>query len=340
MTVVAAPSETTAESAIGSRTIQEGRSRAWHALLRHPLGLAAAVFLAVIVAVSVAAPLVARVDPNAQNLAHTLAGPSGAHWLGTDQLGRDVLSRLIYGGRVTLLGVVEADAVFLAVGVTLGLIAGSMGGGVDRLVSRFADLVLSLPAIIVLLMILAVFPGNDVAGMTAFGLIGSPGILRIVRGGTISLRNELYVKAATLSGLRTHQLLVRHILPRLWGPIIVQASLFSASAVLVQAALSFLGLMAPDTQGPSWGNMIAEASNVVSQDPWLLVPAGGVLALTVLSLGLLGDAIRDITVGRSLGRSAAHAPRRQGRLARIASPVTGTGGATQGTGPVRDRSLN
>jgi peptide/nickel transport system permease protein len=327
MTVVVAPSATTAQQAHASRATEVGRNRAWRALLRHPLGLAAAAFLAVVVVASAAAPLVARVDPSAQDLAHTLAGPSTQHWLGTDQLGRDVLSRLIYGGRVTFLGVAEADAVFLVVGVPLGLFAGFMGGLVDGLISRFADLVLSLPAIIVLLMIIAVFPGNDVAGMTAFGIIGSPGILRIVRGGTISLRNELYVKAARLSGLRTPQLMVRHILPRLWGPIIVQVSLFSASAVLVQAALSFLGLMAPDSQGPSWGNMIGEASNVISQDPWLLVPTGGVLALTVLALGLLGDAVRDITVGRSLGRSAVHAPGRQEPVAR--TTTTDPDGATE-----------
>jgi peptide/nickel transport system permease protein len=342
MTVVAAPSETTAQRAIGGRAAPESSGGAWPALLRHPLGLAAAVFLAVIVVISAAAPLVARVDPNALDLANTMARPSGAHWLGTDQLGRDVLSRLIYGGRATLLGVVEADAVFLVVGVALGLIAGFLGGWPDRLISRFADLVLSLPAIIVLLMILAVFPGNDVAGMTAFGLIGSPGMLRIVRGGTISLRNELYVKAARLSGLRTPQLLIRHILPRLRGPIIVQASLFSASAVLVQASLSFLGLMAPDTQGPSWGNMIAEASNVISEDPWLLVPAGGVLALTVLSLGLLGDAVRDITVGRSLGREAGRPPTRRRRAARGTSSAAPTVMATQGSEPllsVRELSI-
>jgi peptide/nickel transport system permease protein len=329
MTVVVAASETTAEPAPARRAPEIGRSRAWRALLRHPLGLGAAAFLAVVVVASAAAPLVSRVDPSAQDLAHTLAGPSAQHWLGTDQLGRDVLSRLIFGGRVTFLGVVEADAVFLIVGVTLGLVAGFMGGLVDRLISRLADLVLSLPAIIVLLMILAVFPGNDVAGMTAFGIIGSPGILRIVRGGTISLRNELYVKAARLSGLRTSQLMVRHILPRLWGPIIVQASLFSASAVLVQAALSFLGLMAPDTQGPSWGNMLGEASNVISQDPWLLVPTGGVLALTVLALGLLGDAVRDITVGRSLGQSAVHAPRRREPMARSTTTTDRVGAAEE-----------
>jgi len=269
----------------------------------------AAAYLAVVVAAAVGASWLAPTDPQAQDLAHVLSGPSAAHWLGTDRLGRDVLSRLMFGGRVTLIGVIEALIVFAGVGITLGLLSGFLGGWADQVVSRFGDLVLALPGIIVLLMVLSVFPGNELATMIALGLISSPTLLRVVRGSTTAIRNELYLKAAKLSGLTTPRIIWRHVLPRLGGPIIVQVTLFSAAAVLVQGALSFLGLSTPETQGPSWGNMVAEASTVISQDPWLLVPTGGALALTALALGLVGDAVRDATVGRSRAAHLPHARR-------------------------------
>ena len=213
----------------------------------------------------------------------------------------------MFGGRITLLGVAEAVVVFAGVGITLGLVAGFTGGWTDRLIARFGDLVLALPGIIVLLMVLSVFPGNELATMVALGLLSCPTLLRVVRASTLTIRGETYVKAARLSGLTSARIMGRHVLPRLAGPVIVQLSLFAAAAVLVQSALSFLGLSTPETQGPSWGNMVGEASNVISQDPWLLVPAGGVLVFTVMALGLLGDALRDVTAARHL---AAAAPRR------------------------------
>ncbi|HEX5407795.1 MAG TPA: dipeptide/oligopeptide/nickel ABC transporter permease/ATP-binding protein [Pseudonocardiaceae bacterium] len=272
--------------------------RAWRVLLRKPLGRVAAGYLLVVVVASVGAPVFAPTDPAAQDLAHALSGPSAAHWLGTDRLGRDVLSRLMFGGQITLLSTVEATVVFAVLGVGLGLVAGFRGGWVDGVTARFADLVLALPAIIVLLMVVSVFPGDDLVTMVALGVLSCPTLLRVVRGQSMALRQELYVKAARLAGLTNLRIMIRHILPRLTGPVIVQLSLFSAVAVLVQAALSFLGLSTPETRGPSWGNMVGEASQVLSRDQWLLVPTGGVLVLTVLALGLLGDAVWDVTVGR------------------------------------------
>jgi peptide/nickel transport system permease protein len=268
--------------------------------LRHkPLGLVSACYLVVLAAASLIVPRLVSVDPEAQDLSHALAGPSAAHWLGTDRLGRDVLVRLLVSTPGTLVDVAEAVVVFTVLGVGLGVLAGFLGRWTDRTISRFGDLVLALPGIIVLLMVLAVFPGNDLAAMIALGVLSSPVLLRVVRAVTISTRNELFVRAARLSGLTTTQLIRRHILPWLAGPITVQVSLFAAAAVLAQAGLSFLGLARPETAGPSWGNMIAEASNVISTDGWLLVPTGGIVAITVLALGLLGDAVRDVTVGRS-----------------------------------------
>jgi peptide/nickel transport system permease protein len=296
------------------------RGRLLRDLARQPLAVAAAGWLLAVLVLAVGAPWLAPAAPGTQDLADVLSGPSAAHWLGTDRLGRDVLSRLMAGGRVTLLGVTEAVAVFAGLGIALGLVAGFAGGWADRLISRFGDLVLALPGIIVLLMVLAVFPGNELATMIALGLIGSPTLLRVVRGSTLAIRGELYIKAARLSGLTGARIMARHVLPRLRGPIVVQLSLFAAAAVLAQSALSFLGLSTPETQGPSWGNMVAEASDVISQDPWLLVPAGGVLVLTVLALGLLGDAVRDVTAGRHLGAPPARAASRAARPAPVAVP--------------------
>jgi oligopeptide/dipeptide ABC transporter ATP-binding protein len=261
--------------------------------------MVAACYLVALAAAALIVPRLMAVDPEAQDLSHALSGPSAAHWLGTDRLGRDVLVRLLVGTPGTLADIVEAVVVFTVLGVGLGVLAGFLGRWTDRTISRFGDLVLALPGIIVLLMVLAVFPGNDFAAMIALGVLSCPILLRVVRAVTISTRNELFVRAARLSGLTTAQLIRRHILPWLAGPISVQVSLFAAAAVLAQAGLSFLGLARPETTGPSWGNMISEASNVISTDGWLLVPTGGIVALTVLALGLLGDAVRDVTVGRS-----------------------------------------
>jgi peptide/nickel transport system permease protein len=269
-------------------------------LARRPLAMVSAAYLGVVLIGAIGASWLAPDGPETEDLAHVLAGPSAAHWLGTDRLGRDVLSRLMFGGRITLLGVAEGLVVFAGLGITLGLVAGFAGGWTDRLITRFGDLVLALPGIIVLLMVLSVFPGNELATMVALGLIGSPALLRVVRGSTMAIRGEPYITAARLSGLTSPRIVVRHVLPRLAGPVTVQLSLFAASAVLAQSALSFLGLSTPETQGPSWGNMVGEASDVISQDGWLLVPTGGVLVLTVLALGLLGDAIRDLTAGRGV----------------------------------------
>jgi peptide/nickel transport system permease protein len=268
-------------------------------LFRHPPAAAGAVYVALLVVAASAATLITPHDPQAQDLSHVLTGPSGAHWLGTDRLGRDVLSRLLYGARVTLLDVTIATVVFLLLGIPLGVAAGYHRGVLDRFATRLTDLLLAVPGIMVLLMVVAVFPGSDTATMVTLGVIGCPGLLRIVRGSTLVIRGETYVKAARLSGLRATAILRRHVLPRIAGPIIVQTSLFCATALLAESGLSFLGLTRPESRGPSWGNMVAEASTAMSQDPWLLVPTGGALMLTVMAFGLIGDGVRDITMGRS-----------------------------------------
>jgi peptide/nickel transport system permease protein len=297
MTIVTAPGDVVGRKD-AEATARRPRGQLLRRLARRPLALTAAAFLALVVVGAAGASWLAPYNPQTQDLTHVLAGPSAAHWLGTDELGRDVLSRLMFGARVTLLDVAEALVVFAGLGITLGMIAGFVGGWADRVITRFAEIVLALPGIIVLLMVLSVFPANDLAIMITLGLISCPVLLRVVRASTLAIRGELYIKAARLSGLTSARVMRHHVLPRLAGPITVQMSLFAASAVIVQSALSFLGLSSPETKGPSWGNMIGEASDVMSHDPWLLVPTGGAVALTVMALGLLGDAVHDVTAGR------------------------------------------
>ncbi|HEY0470591.1 MAG TPA: dipeptide/oligopeptide/nickel ABC transporter permease/ATP-binding protein [Kribbella sp.] len=267
---------------------------------RYPLGAVCFFYLVLLVAAVVAAPLLAPYNPKALDLAKVLALPGGDHWLGTDQLGRDVLSRLLFGGRDALMDVVTAVVTSLVIGVPLGLLAGYVGGWVDRAIMWIADLVMAVPHIVVLLMVVAIFPANNVIAMVTLGLMHTPALARIIRGSTIACRNELFVRAAELSGLRTAAILRRHLLPSLTGPVIVQASLFFATALVIESGLSFLGLLRPDSAGPTWGNMVTQAAHVSGQDPWLLVPTGGIVALTVIACSLLGDAVRDATVGRSV----------------------------------------
>jgi peptide/nickel transport system permease protein len=316
----------TTDALTGSRLGRPpARRRLRTTLTTYPAAAVAAIYLVALAVAAAAASLVAPQDPQQQDLSHVLAGPSGLHWLGTDRLGRDMFSRLLFGARVTLFDVAVATVVFLALGIPLGVVAGYRGRLLDRIVVRFADLVLAVPGIIVLLMVVAVLPGSDIATMVALGVIGCPGLLRIVRGSTLAIRGELYVKAAQLSGLRTLAILRRHVLPRIAGPIIVQTSLFCATALLAESGLSFLGLTRPETRGPSWGNMVGEASNAMSQDPWLLIPTGGALMLTVMALGLVGDAVRDATMGRGVSTASLlpHRPRRRHTDDPMAPPETG-----------------
>jgi oligopeptide/dipeptide ABC transporter ATP-binding protein len=315
MTAIAtATTDTLAGSRFGR---PPARRRLRRTLRTHPLAAISATYLAALTVAAAFAGLTAPHDPEQQDLSHVLAGPSALHWLGADRLGRDVFSRLLFGARVTLFDVAVATAVFLALGVPLGIAAGYRGRTLDRISVRFADLLLAVPGIVVLLMVVAVFPGNDSATMVALGVIGCPALFRIVRGATLGIRDELYVKAAQLSGLGTPRIVRRHVLPRIAGPIIVQTALFCATALLAESGLSFLGLTRPESRGPSWGNMVGEASTAMSQDPWLLVPTGGALMLTVMAFGLVGDAVRDLTMerGRSTASLVPHRPRLRRRHA-------------------------
>jgi peptide/nickel transport system permease protein len=270
--------------------------RFWRRLLRRKLAIACLLYLAVVGVVAVVAPVVLPhvIGQNAGDLMNVRKGPSGAHPLGTDTLGRDVLERILVGTRITMIGVVEALAVVMLLGVPVGLVAGFAGGWVDRLVSWLADLTFAMPAIVIVLVVLSVFPENMAAAMITFGVIAAPGLMRIVRSAALPVREEPYVAAARVSGLSRSYIIFRHVLPRIAGPVIVQASLLAAVALMVQTGLAFLSLVVA-APAPSWGGMVADGLQTIELQPWLIWPPGIVIALTILVLGLLGDVVRDAT---------------------------------------------
>ncbi|MGP3769701.1 dipeptide/oligopeptide/nickel ABC transporter permease/ATP-binding protein [Streptomyces sp. SDT5-1] len=264
----------------------------WARLARRPSALASAAVLGVIVLACLLAPVLAPADPLSQDLSQVLRTPGSAHLLGTDSLGRDVLSRLLYGGRSSLAATLVALGVAAALGPSLGIWAGYRGGRADRVISAGIVTLLAVPSIVILLAVLAEFPSTMAAPMIALGVLGAAPIALVVRGATRSISLDAFVSAAELAGVSQTRIMVRHILPRLTGVLVVQLSLFACVALVMQGGLAYLGLGIPQP-APSWGGGIAEAQKAIFRTQWLFVPYGGVLALTTLAVALLGDAVRD-----------------------------------------------
>lgn len=286
-------------------------------LLRQPRGFTAVTYLALLVLAGLLASSIAPFPPDQQSLAEVLQGPSSSHLLGTDTLGRDVLSRLLYGIMPSLQNSLIALVVFLVLGIPVGIIAGYRGGRFDAIVGRVTELMLAVPPIILVLVVLGVFSSSPPAAMVTLAVLAAPGLVRVVRGATLAVREELFVTAAKVAGVRPARIMATHVLRRVLGPILAQATVFAGVTLAVQAALAFLGLLSSDA--PTWGGMIGEASTVITETSWLLIPPGVILAVTVLALGLLGDTIRDLTSGE-----AANSARPGRRSRRAAAARAGT----------------
>ncbi|MGB3444717.1 MAG: oligopeptide ABC transporter permease [Actinophytocola sp.] len=262
--------------------------------LRHRLAIAGVVVLLLVVLTTVFAPLLAGHDPLKVDLSQVRQPPSGEHVLGTDGSGRDVFARLLYAGRVSLLVGVCSALLAVVVGTVLGAVAGIAGGWVDALVMRAADVFLSFPVLVVMIVIAGVLGPSITTMVVAIGLFTWPRAGRVVRGVTLSLREREYVQAARAFGARTGWLVVHHVLPAVLGSVVVVATIAVADGILIEASLSFLGLGVQPPL-PSWGNMLTDAQRltVISQMPWLWLPPGIAVAITVLSVNFVGDGLRD-----------------------------------------------
>jgi len=254
-----------------------------------PFG-AAVIALAVLLAL--AAPLVAPYDPLAQDLGKTLSPPGREHLLGTDNVGRDVLSRVIWGTRVSLLAGLVSVALAVLAGSLLGVLAGYCGGRVDGIVMRVMDAVLSFPPLVLALALGAVLGAGLTGVLLALGVVYTPAFARLMRGQVLSIAARDYVDAARALGASGWRVAARHVVPNAINPIIVQASLSVAFAILAEASLSFLGLGIQPPQA-SWGSMINAGRGYLQQAPWIVFGPGAALFVTVVGLNFVGDAVRD-----------------------------------------------
>lgn len=262
-------------------------------LCASPLGLAALVILIAFCAIAVLAPVLVPYDPLAQDSLAQAKAPSGAHLLGTDYLGRDVLSRVLYGARPSLAVGLASVSIAILLGSTLGLMSGYLGGAFDLLTQRVVEVALTLPGLVLALALLAILGGGSVSLVLAIALVLAPGIARVVRSTALTVATEDYIEAARAVGARDRRIILRHILPNAAATIIVLASLNLGNAILFEAALSFLGLgiQPPD---PSWGNLLSgPARQYFEVAPWMAIFPGIAVSLVVLGFNLFGDSLRD-----------------------------------------------
>jgi peptide/nickel transport system permease protein len=261
-------------------------------LNRNLTALAAMAFLVVVSALALLAPVVAPAHPMQVDTADQLAPPSRAHLLGTDLLGRDVLSRLLYGGQLTLGAGLLAAAVAALPGLMLGLIAGYSNGWIDSLITRTMDVLLAIPYLLLALAIVALMGQRLESVALGIGLAGIPGTVRVVRAAAVSVRRRPFISAARSVGCTETQILLRHILPNVTGTALVIATLQVGWAILNASALTFLGVGAPPG-APEWGAMLNEGRLYLREAPWVAVASGSLLTLTVLAVNLVGDGLRD-----------------------------------------------
>jgi peptide/nickel transport system permease protein len=264
-----------------------------HIVLGQPSTIMATIIIAIFIAVATLAPVIAPYDPLMQSYLKINAYPSSEHWLGTDQFGRDVLSRLIYGSRNSLIFGLISPTLAAIFGTGLGIAAGYFGGITDRLVTRIIDLLLAFPELLLAILIAAVLGGgfwNIVAVITVAFV---PGFARVARASTLAVKQEPYVEAAIAGGVTTPMIILRHVLPNISAPIVVLMTLWVASAIRLEASLSFLGI-GTQPPNPSWGNIIRDGLGNIFGSPWPIIGAGFAITVVVLAFNLIGDAARDV----------------------------------------------
>jgi len=258
--------------------------------------------LLVIALVAIFAPYIAPQDPARSSLRAIMKPPSMKYLLGSDDLGRDVLSRLIFASRLSLIASVQAVVIALGIGLPLGLISGYVGGWTDTIIMRLNDALMSFPALILAVVIVGMMGPSLTNAMTAIGLVYAPRVMRVVRGSTLSVRQEVYITSARATGCGAVRIVLRHVLPNVMGPLVVQSTVLMGQALLAEAGLSFLGLGVQPPEA-SWGSILGSAFPYMQRSPVPTIAAGLIISVTVLCFNLVGDGIRD-SVGRM--RRAGH----------------------------------
>lgn len=277
--------------ATDAQTRARQRALRWRWLRKYPMLVFGAVLLVAVAIISAAAPWIATYDVTAIDPLARLKPPSEAHYFGTDALGRDVFSRVVWGGRVSLVVALSVAALATVMGVLLGLAAG-FNRWADSIIMRIMDGMMAIPDILLAIALVAIVRPSMTTVIVAITVPQVPRMVRLVRSLALTLREQLFVEAAHAIGTRLPTILWRHVLPNTLAPVVVQATFIAASAVLTEAVLSFLGVGVP-AQVPSWGNMIADGRSVVALAPYIIFFPGLFLALTVLSINSLGDGLRD-----------------------------------------------
>ncbi len=264
----------------------------WRRFKRNRLAQAGAVIMILLYVAAIGAPWLQTHDPTNTNIRDRLEPPSGEHIFGTDRYGRDVYSRMLHGARISLSVGFVAVGISLTIGTIIGAVAGYFGGMVDNILMRLVDMVISLPGLMFLILIIALFGRSIMHIMVVIGLLSWPGVARLVRGEFLSLRERDFVEAARAVGGGDLRLMFRHLLPNAIAPIVVAGTLGVASAIITEAGLSYLGLGVPPP-APSWGNMVQEGQQYMTTAWWLVAFPGSAILIAVLSFNLIGDALRD-----------------------------------------------
>ncbi len=268
------------------------RNRAWGKFKRNRVALLGAAIVLAMVLLAIFAPLLATHDPFQTSFMTIRKAPSAAFWLGSDELGRDIYSRMLYGAQASLMAGVVSVAIAVIIGVPLGLVSGYFGGWVDSIVSRCTEALLAIPFLILAIALAAFLEPSLTNAMIAIGVSAAPKFVRLARGQVLAVKSEDYVQSSRALGASDTRIIARHILPNIMPPLIVQATITIATAIIAEASLSFLGL-GLQPPNPSWGSMLNTGKNFMVQAPWMSIFPGSAIFLVVLGFNLLGDGLRD-----------------------------------------------
>ena len=279
--------------ATDTRALPSDRSDFWRRARRSPNVMIGGALVLIVLVIALIGPLFIPYDPTEVDMLSVWAEPGPEHILGADALGRDILARLVLGGRVSLLIAASVLAITLTIGTTLGMCAGYFGGWVDTVIMRFVDIVFAFPEIILAILVAAMMGAGTGTVIVALSLVWWPGIARMARSLVLTLRSEMFVEAAVACGTPAHRILFKHFLPNIVAPLIVRASIGVGFIIMAEATLSFLGIGVQEP-APTWGSMIRDGLQSLRTDPYLALSASTALGITLVGFNLLGDGLRDI----------------------------------------------